>query len=173
MFDLRVKRLTIKASTAIITLSLIVFAVSLFLPLAHADQTAAAAALSSAKAQIATCYRAAEEAESAGANITTLVAVLNDAGHLLSRAEYAYSISDFDSAQNFAVQTQTLLSNFVAEANVLKESAVAQRNQDFLVNIVGSTAGTFAVLGVGSVVWIALKRREKKPLRHNPIRHDE
>ena len=153
--------MAINACKAIITLSLILLAVSTFLPLVHADQAAAAAALASAKARIATCYRAAEEAENAGANITALVAVLNDAGLLLSRAEYAYSISNFDAAQDLAAQSQSLLSNFVAEATVLKETAVAQRTQDFLINIVGSTAGTFAVLGVGGALWVALKRREK------------
>ncbi|MEJ5327402.1 MAG: hypothetical protein WHU54_04035 [Candidatus Bathyarchaeia archaeon] len=153
--------MSINACKAIITLSLILLAVSAFLPLVHGDQAAAAATLASAKAQIVSCYRAAEEAESAGANITALVAVLNDAGLLLSRAEYAYSIRDFDDARDLATQSLSLLSNFVAEADVLKENAVAQRNQDFLINVLGSTAGTFAVLGVGGALWVALKRREK------------
>ncbi|MCW4007356.1 MAG: hypothetical protein NWF09_01505 [Candidatus Bathyarchaeota archaeon] len=153
--------MAIDARKKIITLGILLLVVSPFFPLARADQTAAAAAIASAKEQIATCYSAAKEAESAGANITALTAILNDAGELISRAEYTYSIGDFDAAQDLAVQSQRLLSDFVAEANALKETAAEQRNRDFMINIVGSSAGTFAVLGVGSAIWVLLRRRER------------
>jgi hypothetical protein len=140
-------------------IALLLFVISTFLPLAQADQTDAAAAIASAKEQILTCYQAAKEAEGAGANITTLVAVLNDAGTLLSRAEFAYSISDYDTASDLALQGQSTLGDFVPEANTLRETAAQQRNQDFLINAVGSIAGTFAVLGAGIATWIFLKRK--------------
>jgi hypothetical protein len=129
--------------------------------LARADQTEATAAIASAKEQILTCYQAAKEAEGAGANITALVAVLNDAGTLLSRAEFAYSVSDFDEARDFAIQSQSALGDFISEANTSKETANQQRNQDFLINVVGSIIGTFAVLGAGIAAWIFLKRKYK------------
>ncbi|MGB9914297.1 MAG: hypothetical protein ACPLIG_00745 [Candidatus Bathyarchaeales archaeon] len=153
--------MAINARKKIITLGILLLAVSVFFPMARADQAAAAVALASAKEQIAACYSAAKAAESAGANITALTAILNDAGELISRAEYDYSISNFDAAQDLAVQSQRLLSDFVAEANALKETAAEQRSQDFMINIVGSTAGTFAVLGVGSAIWVLLRRRER------------
>jgi hypothetical protein len=137
----------------------LLFVISTFLPLAQADQTDAAKAIASAKEQILTCYQAAKEAEEAGANITALVVVLNDAGTLLSRAEFAYSISDFDAARGLAVQCQNTLGDFVPEANTLKETATQQRNQDFLINVVGSIIGTFAVLSAGIAAWILLKRK--------------
>jgi hypothetical protein len=137
----------------------LLFAISTFLPLAQADQTDAATAIASAKEQILTCYQAAKEAEGAGANITTLVAVLNDAGTLLSRAEFTYSISDFDAARDLAIQSQSTLGGFISEANTSKETATQQRNQDFLINVVGSIIGTFAVLGAGIAAWIFLKRK--------------
>jgi len=140
-------------------IALLLFIVSTFLPLAQADQTDAATAIASAKEQISICYQAAKEAEGAGANITALVAVLNDAGTLLSRAEFAYSISDFDAARDLAIQSQNTLGNFISEASASKETATQQRNQDFLINVVGSIIGTFAVLGVGIAAWIFLKRK--------------
>jgi len=140
-------------------IALLLFVISTFLPLARADQTDAAAAIASAKEQILICYQAAKEAEGAGANITALVAVLNDAGTLLSRAEFAYSVSDFGTARDLAIQSQSTLGDFVPEANTLKETATQQRNQDFLINVVGSIIGTFAVLGAGIAAWIFLKRK--------------
>jgi maltodextrin utilization protein YvdJ len=137
----------------------LLFAISTFLPLARADQTDAAAATASAKEQILICYQAAKEAEEAGANITALVAVLNDAGTLLSRAEFAYSVSDFDTARDLAIQSQSTLGDFVSEANTLKETATQQRNQDFLINVVGSIIGTFAVIVAGFAAWLFLKKK--------------
>ena len=140
-------------------IALLLFVISTFLPLARADQTDAATAIASAKKQILICYQAAKEAEGAGANITALAVVLNDAGTLLSRAELAYSISDFDAARDLAIQSQNTLGDFISEASASKEIATQQRNQDFLMNVVGSIIGTFAVLGVGIAAWIFLKRK--------------
>ena len=127
-----------------------------------AEQADAETAIASAKQQIVACYQAAREAEGAGANITSLTAVLNDAGSLLSQSELAYSKSDFDVAREFAVQSQQRLGNVISEANVLKESAVQQSNLDFLVNIVGSVVGFFVVIGAGLAVWFLLKKRSKQ-----------
>jgi hypothetical protein len=135
------------------------FIISTFLPLVQADQSEANAVIASAREQILTCYQAAKEAEGAGANITALVAVLNNAGTLLSRAEFAYSISDFDIARSLAVQSQSTLGDFVSEANTLKETATQQRNQDFLINVVGSLVGALAVVGGGILTWLFLKKK--------------
>ena len=140
-------------------MALLLFIVSTFPQLAQADQTDAATAIASAKEQILICYQAAKEAEGAGANITTLVAVLNDAGTLMSRAEFAYSVSDFDTAHDLAVQSQSTLDNFISDANILRETGTQQRSQDFLINVVGSLVGAFAVVGAGIAAWIFLKRK--------------
>jgi len=124
-----------------------------------ADQTDAAAAITSAKERIVACYQAAKDAEGAGANITSLTATLNDAGALLSRAELAYSSNDFGTARDLAVQSREGLGNFVSEANVLKETAIQQGNQDFMINVVGSAVGAIAVVVGGFAVWNFLKRK--------------
>jgi hypothetical protein len=149
----------------ITTRELIVFATVTFLSIivlpssVLASETEAAASIASAKQQIVNCYQAARGAESAGANITSLTAVLDDAGMLLSNSELAYSKNDFDTALSLAIQSRESLNNFVPQANTLKEIAIQQRNLDFWVNIVGSVVGTFAVLGIGAAIWLLLKRR--------------
>jgi hypothetical protein len=139
--------------------TMLLFPVIIVPSLVLADQTDAAAAITSAKERIVTCYQAAREAEGAGANITSLVAILNDAGTLLSRAELAYSTNDFDAASNFAVQSREGLGNFVSEANALKETAIQQGNRDFMINVVGSAVGAIAVVVGGFAVWNFLKRK--------------
>jgi hypothetical protein len=137
----------------------LVFAVGVFPSVAWADQSGAAGAISNAKSQILTCYNAAKEAEAAGANITALAGALNEAGILLSKAESAFSAGDFVGAQNYAVQSQGKLASFVSNANALLIAAGAQRNQDFLINVVGSTVGTVAVIAGSVGLWFFLKKK--------------
>ena len=151
-----------KRTFLIAILLFIISIISSFPSSARADRTGAAAAIVSAKDQILICYQAAKDAEGAGANITALVIILNDAGTLLSRAEFAYSTSDFDTAHDLAVQSQSTLDYFISEANTLKENATQQRNQDFVINVVGSLVGAFAVVGAGGVTWIFLKKKTLK-----------
>ena len=127
--------------------------------LVYAQQDVAAEAIDSAKQQIVVCYQTAREAERAGGNVTSLTVSLNEAGALLSKAELAYSKSDFSSAGDFAVQSRERLSGFVDEAAGLKAAGEQMRNMDFLINIVGSIVGTFVVIGAGVGVWVFLKRR--------------
>jgi hypothetical protein len=124
-----------------------------------ADQTDAANAISSAKSTLVDCYSAAQEAEAAGGNITVLTDSLNKAGSLLSQAELAYATNDFDSARTLAVQSQNSLSSFIEEANALQDSATQLQFNDFLINVVASVLGTFAVIAAGFVAWVFLKRR--------------
>jgi hypothetical protein len=124
-----------------------------------AGEEDATTAISSAKNEILNCYKAAKEAEVAGANIAVLVGPLNEAGSLLSQAELAYAANDFDVAFNFAVRSQNSLNGFIAEATTLQETAIQHRNQDFLINFVGSIVGTVAVILVGFAVWFFLKKK--------------
>ena len=151
----------LRSKTSIALTVLLLLSVTAMMAPVWAEQEGAQSAISSAKNTILTCYSAVREAEAAGANITVLTAMLNQAGSLLSQAEFAYATSDFDTASNLASQSQNVLTNFVGEANALKETATQQRNQDFLVNVVGSIIGAFTVIVVGGVVWLFLKKKYK------------
>jgi hypothetical protein len=132
-----------------------------------ANEADVARAISSAKSTMLSCYSAAKEAEAAGANITAIVGTLNEAGSLLSHAELAYSAGDFDAALSFAVQSQNTLNSFIEEANALKETGTQQQITDFLINVVGSILGAFAVLAAGFVVWLFLKKKYVPAEAHN------
>jgi len=114
-----------------------------------------------AKNTIFDCYGAVLEAEKAGANVTVLLTVLDEAGMLLSRANLAYEMGDYDSAVYFANQSLVKLNGLVAEADDLRETALQQRYWDFMVNVVGSSVGTAGVVCVGFAVWFFMEKREK------------
>jgi hypothetical protein len=116
-------------------------------------------AIDSAQNTLNTCYEAAKQAEAAGANITRLQDTLNIAGTQLSKAQYAQSQGDSASANNYAQQAQNTLSGFEAQANALRDTASQQTQTSFLINVVGSIAGTFAVIGGSIAVWMILKRK--------------
>jgi len=126
------------------------------------DETDVRSSIAAAEENIVVCYRAIADADEAGANTTALLAVLNEAGELFSRANLAYKMGDFDSALDSANQSQERLNGFVADADALREAAVQQRYWDFMVFVVGSIVGTVVVVCGGFVVWFLLKRRYKK-----------
>lgn len=107
-------------------------------------------------------YRVVLDAEEAGADVSGLLGVLDEAGDLLFRANLAYDAGDFDSAVDFAVQSQEKLDGFIGEAGVLRENALQQRYWDFMLNVVGSIIITGIVVCIGLVVWFSLKRRYLK-----------
>jgi hypothetical protein len=146
-------------SIGILILAVIFVAVLCAPSLVLAQQNDAASAISAAQKNLVQCYDAARAAEAASANISQLTLELNSAGLLLSRAELAYSTADFGSAQNLAAQSESGLANFVSDANALQTSAAQNRMFDFLLNVVGSIAGTIAVLVGSIVVWRRLKRK--------------
>jgi hypothetical protein len=122
----------------------------------------AGSAIAAAQNRITDCYRAAADAEKAGAVVTGLLSTLNDAGELLSNATLAYGMDDFDSANDSAVRSQAKLDGFVAEADALKESATKASYWNFMVNVLGSIIGTVVVICGSLVVWVLLKRRYEK-----------
>jgi hypothetical protein len=139
--------------------ALLVVSVGVLPSVVWADQGGAAAAVASAQSRIETCYEAAKKAEAAGANISALTESLNEAGSLLSDAEFAFSVGDFASAQDFAAQSQGKLVDFVSDASALQAAGGAKRNQDFLINVFGSICGTAAVLAGSFGLWLFLKKR--------------
>jgi hypothetical protein len=121
----------------------------------------ASSAIAQAEQRISACYSAAGDAEKAGANMTSLLTVLDNAGMLLSEAQLAFQNGNFDSAYTLAVQGNTTLNGFESQADSLRNTAAQQGRTDFLVNVVGSTVAAFAVIAVGLSVWFYLRRPEK------------
>ena len=132
------------------------------------DEADAGSAIAVAEERIVVCYRAVAGADEAGADTTALLAVLDEAGLLLSKARanltysLAYNMSEFDSAFDFALQSKEMLEGVDVEADVLRDAAVQQRYWDFMVNIAGSLVGAMVVVCGGLVVWFLLKRKYEK-----------
>jgi hypothetical protein len=122
----------------------------------------AGSALADAEQRVNVCYVAVADAEKAGGNVTTLLSTLDDAGMLLSKAHLAFQVGDFDSAYDLGVQSEARLDGFDSQANSLKDSAAHQHYLDFMINVVGSAAGTVAVVVAGFAVWFLLKRKYKQ-----------
>jgi len=123
------------------------------------DEADAQALIDQAQGFIVSGYEAVAGADKAGANVTGLLAVLNNASDLLSRADLAFLKADFDSAADFASRSVDTLHAFVNEASVLRDNAEQSRFRDLMVNVVGSILGTVAVFVSSFVVWGELKRK--------------
>jgi hypothetical protein len=132
----------------------------------RADVTSADAknAIVAAQGKLVTCYQAVANASDAGANVTGLIQVLNQAGGNLSRADLEYKMGNFSSAQTYADQSLNLLvqNNVTAQAAALKSSASHARFWSFMINIVGSSVGAVAVVISGFVIWTFLKRKHPR-----------
>jgi len=126
------------------------------------DEADAGSAIAVAEERIIVCYRAVADADEAGADTSALLAVLNEAGLLLSRANLAYGKREFNSTVYFANQSRVRLDGFVGEADVLREAAMQEHYWDFMVYVVGSVVGAIVVFCGSFVVWFLLKRRYEK-----------
>lgn len=152
-------------SIFLVTLLLIVIAFSAFPKVLAYSKEEADKSLKEAMKTITACYQATVKAERAGANITKLVATMNEAGDLYSKALLAYETEDFNSTIRLAEESQNILDGFILEADVLRETASEQRYWDFMINIVGSTIGTFAVILFSFILWTLLKKKYSRERR--------
>lgn len=121
----------------------------------------AESAIQSAESVVLNYYMAVFEADKAGANVSSLLQVLNEAGWLLSRARVTYNNGDFNSAYDYAINCTQILDGRVDKANSLRLEAEKARQMDFLINYVGSAVGAAAIVVGGYAFWVFLKRREK------------
>jgi hypothetical protein len=124
-----------------------------------ADELEAKEAITNTENLLLNCYNASLEAEKAGANITQLLTILNEAGTFLSKAELAYKNGNFTSAVEFTNQTQTRLNGFADLARSAREMGLQQTYWDFMIYIVASIAGSIAIIFGSLIVWFFLKRR--------------
>jgi hypothetical protein len=143
-----------------VLLLLLMLAPLSFTAICHgAGESDARAAVNEAQQRISVCYGAATDAAKAGANVTGLLSVLNDAGGSWSRAELSLSQGDFSAAYSLALLSEEKLNGLEDVASGLKNSAVSAGNFDFAVNVVGSSVGAVAVVVLGFVVWRLLRKR--------------
>jgi len=102
-------------------------------------------------------FEAVLAAENVGANVSGLMARLNEAGGFLARAEMAYNNGDLDKAFNGADQCFALANGVLDEALALKSLALAdeqvRQTQTLLFSFVGAAVFVVALF----LVWILFK----------------
>jgi hypothetical protein len=142
----------------------LIFASQFFRPITFAEvsQNQAASALDNAEAAVTSSYQAVLKAQESGANVSSLLAQLNEAGWFLARAHVAYKSGDFDSALKFATQSQQELNGFVDDADALRNTATQEYYWGFMVNVVGPIIGAIGIICCSFIVWFLLKRRYEK-----------
>ncbi len=148
-----------------VVLLIVLLAAAIFCPIVSASQRSAQNIISTANETVKKCYLALQQAQSAGANVDTLMETLNNATAALSKAGLAYASGDFDSAYLYAAQSQSTLAGFTDQANAQAQAALAadakKTNSIFL-----SLAVSAAILLSGITLWAALHRRERRLSLH-------
>lgn len=118
----------------------------------------ASSSIGQAEAAIRQAFNATVYAERAGANVSGLIARLNEAGDLLTRAEVAYGNGDLGQAEELAGQSLTAANSVRGDALTMRDSAYAAARSSISMSLF-SWALAFPVfillLGIG---WSLFKR---------------
>lgn len=147
--------------TLVLVAAILLLTTSLFGSSVFAEQNGSPDAITSAQNTLKTCYEAAEQAQAAGANVTSLMDTLNDAAGLLTESELAYASNDYNSANNYPSQSQSALNGFTSQASALQQNAENSHNQSIL-TVILSVIGSIAILGVGIGAWVTLNRKQRQ-----------
>lgn len=145
--------------TSCTLVALILCALTAAIPLIEGQ--GAGSAVTQAQNTLASSTQAVAEAQSAGANVDSLMAPLNEAAGLLSKAQLANSAGDYAAANNYASQCQSKLSGVAGEASTLQQEAQSQKTQSSLYTVL--TLLISAVLLVSGIAsWFILNKRERR-----------
>lgn len=152
----------IKLTSRILILLIIsVLPASIFISKISASNSENTATTSIEKAEnaLASAYQAILEVEQIGANVSDLLAQLNEAGEFLAEAHIAYKLGNFDDATNFANQSKSIGEKLKNDAYELKESAWRENIQRMWLTIMGSVLGVILIASGSLWTWHFLKRR--------------
>lgn len=122
-----------------------------------------------AEAEIAVgqAFSAVLDAEQAGANVTGLLARLNDAAALLAQAEMALRTGDANAAVDNATGALSIASEVKAEAVYAKASALVADDNALQSTITFSVVGAVTFVLALLLVWHRLRHRYVKNLLHS------
>ena len=116
----------------------------------------ASEAVRAARSAIVSGYAVLTDAEKAGANVTGLLFVLNNASDLLSRADLAFEKGDYEAAFSFASMSQQTLNGFNQRMSILKDNASQIGFLDYFF-YGGYILGAVLVVLGSYAIWIFLK----------------
>jgi len=123
-----------------------------------ADAEEAALAIERAEGIMFSCYQVVLETESAGEEVSVLLARLNEAGVLLAQARVSYGVGDFNGAARFADLCYETGVEVRHEAYDLRHLAVEEATQRFRWTLIGSIVGVTIIVCASFVSWLTFKR---------------
>lgn len=151
--------MTLNKKVACNLLALVICAFAVTFPLTQGQ--GAGSAISQAQNALASSTQAVAEAQLAGANVDVLIATLQEAAGLLSKAQFANSAEDYSEANDYANQCQNKLSGVAAEASSLQQTAENQKTQSSIFTIITLLISA-ALLVSGIASWFILNKRERR-----------
>jgi len=116
-------------------------------------------AINQAEDVVASAYEAVLGAEQAGANVSSLIVQLNDAGEFLAEAHVAYRLGDFDGAIVSANQCSAIGESVESEADDLRVQVYGSRVMDSWLTVAGSLVGVVLVVFGSYWSWRVFRRR--------------
>jgi len=126
---------------------------------AQIGQEEAASALANAEGTVVSAFQEVLKAEEAGANVSFLLARLNEAEEHLTQARIAYRLGDFDETARFSGLSREVGEQVQSDAIKLRDSALSESLQHIMFTMIASVAGV-ALITLGSLwVWHLLKKR--------------
>ena len=129
----------------------------------------ASSSVEEADVAVRQAFDATLDAERAGADVSGLMAKLNEAGELLAEAENAYRIGNFSEAASKADQCYMLADGVIGEASSLKSSALADAQARFSSTLMFSIAGAVVFVTASVLIWVLFKPfYAKKLLKMKP-----
>lgn len=126
---------------------------------ASSSEDVASSEIGRAEEAVVSAYEAVLEAERAWANVSGLLARLNDAVGSLVRAHVSYRAGDFDGAVHLANLCSEAGEKVREEAYKLRNLAVKEAEERFLWTMVGSIVGVGVIVCATFIGWLAFKRR--------------
>lgn len=151
----------VKCTVSLTTLLLFFLAAAAFSKTVSADQGSAQNAISSAESTMKSCFNEVRQAESSGVDVTALLATLNNAAELLTKAKLAYASNNFDSAFDYASQSRNQLNDFFSKVSVARENAIGENGRKHF-TIVLSIVFSAAILSAGVASYFSLSRKERR-----------
>jgi hypothetical protein len=117
----------------------------------------AAAAAASADRALQAAFVTVSDAERAGANVSSLIARLNEAGSALASARVAFDAGNYSGAVGLADLSEGLADAVAADAGVFKDDAVTQASRRWM-TVLPSLVGSALFVTVLFFLWWQFKR---------------
>ena len=129
---------------------------------AQTDQTASK--LQAANTAVEQAFNSVLDAEKAGANVTGLLAQLNDAAGVLAQAENSFRTGDFNTSATQADSVLPIAQEVTNSAQDAKQTALVSGQNAFWFTIAFTEIGAFVFVLVLFLVWRRFKRGYMKKL---------